>query len=83
VGLQATLAGCVSICRKYSGLLDSVGVYGKMIDGDPNTIEWQNETVEYTLSVMRNEELKKSIQAHARNRSSSWAEKYQEWKKIL
>jgi glycosyltransferase involved in cell wall biosynthesis len=83
VGLQATLAGCVSICRKYSGLLDSVGMYGKMIVGDPNTIEWQNETVEYTLSVMRNEELKKSIQAHARNRSSSWAEKYQEWKKIL
>lgn len=85
VAQQALTAKCVVICRRYSGLLTTVGTGGKLISGNPESQEWQDKAVNFINTVLSDPEQKKRIQNVAGNygRRNTWDSRGQEWFKIL
>ncbi len=82
--LAAMTAGCIVITRDYSGLANVTRGFGKLIPGDPRTIEWQDQSIQFITAVSNNPELKKQIQEHSKKASVSWGDRYVKlWKPLL
>ena len=72
--LDAQKAKCICISRYHSGLITTVGDRGILVEGDPNSLAWQDSIVHKTVSLMCNEKDKTQY----REAGYKWAIK-QKW----
>lgn len=85
VAQQSLAAGCVTVARRYSGLITTIGAGGKLISGSVDDEEWQKKAVDYINIVLKDNELKHKIQENARKygRRNTWDTRASDWFKLL
>jgi glycosyltransferase involved in cell wall biosynthesis len=85
VAHQAITAGCIVVCRRFSGLITTVGDAGKLISGNPETTSWQDKAINYIITVLKNEPLKHQLQTRARTQglNGTWDDRHLLWQKLL
>lgn len=82
---EAMMAKCLVICRKFSGLITTVGSGGILLSGNPSTQEWQTKAINVVLKLLTNDKLKEEYQNKAKKFAlgRSWDNILNEWLKIL
>jgi glycosyltransferase involved in cell wall biosynthesis len=83
--LEAQASNCICVTRKYGSLEEVVGKRGIVIDGDPNSQEFKEKTIEKLLYILRNTEEKQKLQNRAKEwaLNRSWKDRGLKWIQIL
>lgn len=79
--LQACAGGCVVVSRNYSGLQDSVGPAGFLLNGHVDDPDWQRKATNLIIKVLKDNEHKKKVQTLARSwgKSNQWKDRINNW----
>lgn len=82
---EAMMAGCIVICRKYSGLITTVGKGGVLLSGNPVEQNWQNKAISTVTSILQNGELKNKFQQRAiiEAKNKTWKMRAKSWLKLF
>ncbi len=83
--LQACAGGCAVVCRNYTGLKDSVGPAGFLLNGDVDDEEWQNKATQLIIKLLKDKDHKVKVQDMARKwgKQNQWISRIDKWLSIL
>lgn len=79
--LQACAGGCIVVCRNFSGLKDSVGPVGYLLNGNVDDEKWQEKAILNIVNIFKDKEHKAKIQAAARDwgKHNQWKDRTDKW----
>jgi glycosyltransferase involved in cell wall biosynthesis len=83
VAMQAMYAKCVCVCRDYSGVAEVVGNYGLLVPGFPTDPNFKKTALDFIFNVAKKPDYKKQIQENGMKGATTWAEKAEEWKRLI
>lgn len=80
--LMALRAGCVVVCRRYSGIAEVVSNYGHSISGNIDE-NWKKSAINFITEILsdKNKNIKKQIQEQAisGNLNKTWENSAKQW----
>ena len=83
--LEAQASNCLCVTRNYGSLGEVVGSRGIVIDGDPYSQEFKNETIKNLLEILKDKSKKESLQKKAKEWAfqKTWENRALEWVEIF
>jgi len=85
VALESQAAGCPVITTSLAGLPETVGDDGILLDGLPDTRQYQDEFIKRTLELCQNISLRSDLAVSGRRKALtfSWESRAEEWNNLF